>query len=69
MENIVIFHGSEKVVLPVFGEGKAYNDYGLGFYCTENLELAKEWACSHGTDGLYVLDIIREKIKNGDSRI
>lgn len=51
MADIVVFHGSEEVVSPVFGKGKTYNDYGLGFYCTENLELAKEWACSHGTDG------------------
>ena len=36
---------------PVFGEGKAYNDYGQGFYCTENLELAKEWASSQDSDG------------------
>lgn len=23
-----------------------HNDYGQGFYCSENLELAKEWACT-----------------------
>ena len=32
------------------GKGKAYNDYGRGFYCTEHIELAKEWACTKGTD-------------------
>jgi len=47
----VVYHGSENVVVPEFGKGKPYNDYGQGFYCTENLELAKEWACSHGQDG------------------
>ena len=36
---------------PVFGAGKPYNDYGLGFYCTENIELAREWACSAELDG------------------
>lgn len=47
----IIFHGSENVVTPVFGEGKRYNDYGSGLYCTESLELAKEWACAKGVDG------------------
>ena len=49
---IDIYHGSPKVIeQPVFGEGKVYNDYGRGFYCTEHAELAKEWACSADTDG------------------
>lgn len=51
MNAITIFHGSPNVVIPVFGEGKPYNDYGAGFYCTESLELSKEWACSHDSDG------------------
>lgn len=40
-------------------EGGLY-DYGLGFYCTENIDLAKEWACSAETDGYankYDLDL------------
>ncbi len=49
---MIIYHGSaDKIASPVFGQGKPYNDYGLGFYCTENLELAKEWACAVGKDG------------------
>lgn len=51
MSEITIYHGSPQIVIPKFGEGKAYNDYGQGFYCTENLELAKEWACSQDSDG------------------
>ena len=50
---------------PVFGEGKAYNDYGQGFYCTENLELAKEWACSQDSDGYanqYFLNLENLKV-------
>lgn len=48
----IIFHGSEKIIeSPVFGQGKAYNDYGKGFYCTENASLAKEWACGRDRDG------------------
>ena len=35
----------------MFGFGKPYNDYGLGFYCTENLDLAKEWSVDENRDG------------------
>lgn len=49
---ITIYHGSEHIIEhPVFGEGKAHNDFGLGFYCTESEELAKEWGCSSLQDG------------------
>lgn len=44
---MIIYHGSKNIIeKPIFGKGNIYNDYGLGFYCTENLELAKEWACT-----------------------
>ena len=47
-----MYHGSTKVIeKPAFGVGNPHNDYGLGFYCTENLELAKEWASSEKRDG------------------
>lgn len=49
---ITIYHGSEKVIeTPTFGEGKRNNDFGLGFYCTKNEELAKEWAVSSMKNG------------------
>ena len=49
---MIIYHGSQQIVeIPKFGVGKKYNDYGLGFYCTENEELAKEWACPIKNDG------------------
>lgn len=51
-QDLIIYHGSQQIVeLPKFGIGKKYNDYGLGFYCTENIELAKEWACPVKNDG------------------
>ena len=38
-----LFHGSPSIIeKPQFGYGKVYNDYGLGFYCTDSLEMAKE---------------------------
>lgn len=47
-----IYHGSDHVIeKPAFGEGKVFNDYGQGFYCTEHIELAKEWACSSDNNG------------------
>ncbi len=54
MSKMILFHGSDKIVSkPVFGKGKVYNDYGLGFYCTQNIELAKEWACPTPDDGFF----------------
>lgn len=57
---ITIYHGSERIVeTPTFGEGKKNNDFGLGFYCTESDDLAKEWAVSslrNGFSNKYTLD-------------
>jgi len=48
----IVFHGSEHVIKkPTFGFGKPYNDYGLGFYCTESANLAKEWSVDENRDG------------------
>lgn len=45
METIILYHGTpDKVVKPVYGGGKDKHDYGRGFYLTESIELAKEWA-------------------------
>ena len=69
----IIYHGSTKIIKnPEYGKGKEYNDYGRGFYCTEHLDLAKEWACSENTpgfankyqidfDGLSILDLSESK--------
>ena len=55
-----LYHGSCSIIeKPVFGQGKRYNDYGIGFYCTDSLEMAKEWGVSHDKDGYancYELD-------------
>ncbi len=68
MLRVTLYHGSIDVVeKPEFGKGKKNNDYGAGFYCTENIELAKEWACTEGQDGYanrYVLDMAGLKILN-----
>ena len=49
---MILYHGSEKIIeKPIYGKGNLRNDYGRGFYCTENEELAKEWACSNNKNG------------------
>ncbi|MBO5049078.1 MAG: DUF3990 domain-containing protein [Oscillospiraceae bacterium] len=59
--DMILYHGSQQIIEePKFGVGKKYNDYGQGFYCTENIELAKEWACPVKNDGYsnkYVLHL------------
>ena len=64
---MIIYHGSKDIIeKPEFGKGNKKNDYGLGFYCTENVELAKEWACSNNeTNGYanqYEIDLNEYKI-------
>ena len=72
MEKVItIYHGSEKIVEnPTFGEGKKNNDFGLGFYCTESEDLAKEWAVSSLRNGFankYTLDTEYMRILNLNS--
>lgn len=64
---MIIYHGSKDIIeRPEFGKGNRKNDYGLGFYCTENVELAKEWACSNNeTNGYanqYEIDLSSYKV-------
>lgn len=70
---MLIYHGSKKIIKkPQLGLGKVHNDYGQGFYCTKDLELAKEWACDYMLDGyanayevntknLKIFDLTEEK--------
>lgn len=70
-KQIKIYHGSEKnIIKPIFGEGKKNNDFGLGFYCTKDINLAKEWAVSSLKDGFankYILNIEYLRILNLNS--
>lgn len=73
MDKIVLYHGSKRILhRPEIGKGKAYNDFGRGFYCSENEEIAREWACFDAQDGyvnkyelktsgLKILDLTNEK--------
>ena len=49
---MILYHGSKDIIeKPIYGQGKKYNDYGLGFYCTDNIELAKGWGTSFERSG------------------
>ena len=47
-----IYHGAKQIVRePRFGIGRSYNDFGLGFYCTESEDRAGEWAVTAADNG------------------
>lgn len=56
MSKIILYHGSpNKIVQPTYGLGEERHDYGKGFYLTEDLNLAKEWAvCRPETESGFV---------------
>ena len=70
MGKLTLYHGTpDKIVTPTYGRGAEKHDYGKGFYLTEDIELAKEWAVCRpndtngwvhkfelDTDGLRILD-------------
>lgn len=70
MGRIILFHGSpDEFIVPTYGRGEDKHDYGRGFYLTESLDLAKEWAVCRpneangwvhkyelDTDGLKIMD-------------
>lgn len=58
---MVIFHGSENIIdKPIYGKGKSNNDYGRGFYCTEDYDLACEWSVDENRNGFVnSYDVIR----------
>ena len=68
MYKLILFHGtSEKIVVPTYGGGEKKHDSGQGFYLTESIDLAKEWAVcrpneKNGWVHKYQLDIAELKI-------
>ncbi len=39
--NITLYHGSKKIIeKSIYGVGNKRNDYGLGFYCTQDLDFS-----------------------------
>lgn len=76
MKKLILFHGTtDKVIVPTYGLGNEKHDYGKGFYLTENVELAKEWAVCRpdetngwvhkfeiDIDGLQILDFQKKNV-------
>ena len=72
----LIYHGSESIInKPQYLKGNIHNDYGLGFYCSSNKTLAKEWAARKGglgfinsytirDDGLKILDLTKPPLND-----
>ena len=70
---MILYHGSENIIeRPLLGGGRKNNDYGQGFYCTREIELAKEWACTESVsayvnkyeldmNGLNILDLSKQR--------
>ncbi len=56
-----IFHGSDKIITsPTYGFGKENNDYGKGFYTTDDFDVASLWALKNENGGYvnaYELDL------------
>lgn len=73
---MILYHGSpNEIVTPRFGLGDEKHDYGKGFYLTESIELAKEWAVYRpgalngwvhkyelNMDGLKILDFHNKSV-------
>ncbi len=76
MGKIILYHGSpNKIVEPKYGLGDERHDYGKGFYLTEDIELAKEWAVCRAdsisgwvhsfeldTEGLQIFDFQKKEV-------
>ena len=76
MGKIFLFHGTpDEIVVPTYGYGNEKHDYGKGFYLTESIDLAKEWAVCRPNDnngwvhkyeldttGLKILDFQEENV-------
>lgn len=68
MEKTTLYHGSpNEIIVPQYGYSEERHDYGKGFYLTESIELAKEWAVcrpdrTNGWVHQYTLDATELKI-------
>ena len=50
-----LYYGSKTLLQqPVYGEGNPTNDYGLGFYLTNDQNLADLWACQYPEGGFTI---------------
>ena len=63
-----IDHGSTNIIeKPCYELGKKHNEYGRGFYCTEDINMAKEWGVKLHTSGyanIYEIDTADLEVLN-----
>ena len=49
---MILYHGSTRIVdAPAYGKGRVDNDFGQGFYLTDDIDLAAEWAAQSRSGG------------------
>lgn len=69
---MTVYHGSADVIeKPVFGNDRPFRDFGKGFYCTEDMDLAREWSVGRDHDGyanVYEIDTAGLDILNLNGR-
>ena len=52
---LIVYHGSDKIIdNPTHNGGRHFSDFGLGFYVTTNIEMAKSWASRRTNKPAYV---------------
>lgn len=52
---MLFYYGADNLVIkPEYGKGNSSNDYGLGFYLSDDIEMARLWA-SRFDNGGYVI--------------
>lgn len=50
---MILYHGSENIIKrPLFKGSRMGTDFGAGFYCTENIKMAKAWCALR--NGVYI---------------
>jgi hypothetical protein len=52
---LIIYHGSDNIIdNPSHEGGRKFSDFGIGFYATTNIEMAKSWATRRKDKPAYV---------------
>jgi len=52
---LIIYHGSDNIIdNPSHEGGRKFSDFGIGFYATTNIEMAKSWAARRKDNPAYV---------------
>lgn len=52
---LIVYHGSDRIIeKPKHNGGRKFSDFGLGFYITTNMEMAKSWATRKKDKNAYV---------------